>query len=535
MASPAQPPFDARDAASCLAFLANLPIMNVPLAHDSIGRLLKAVHDAPPPAAEYLAVLEAAHEPLAFLQEEVATRYAARPLPANDVESAIFAKVVSLWRLMASAYARVADLGGGDAGVQDKLALICQRCLHYAGQTIVEHYRAHRQLDAGAWLELHGFFDTAEEWGLADTEVGGSPEQTATTGAITYATVLLIDLANPYGRTPKELAWIIRWAKLMAPRAAVRKPDDAGGRGYGLDLMQDRGLLPVDHLSETPSARLFDTSKLGEPVQRLLARLKAGEDPKALELGDDCPAPLAGRLLLQIYRPWCLAAMPRRFERARAKGVLSIALQAESIYFHLTGGEFVQPQHARIFSRAEMEQYWTFRNQLDPKRPLNVRAAALGLTLDVWDIADQSLNGYRVCRNAAGPRVEHNQLIALKPPGKDDFTLGRITWLFQERDGGLQAGIHVLPGPVTGVAVRPTGAGIGPSDKYMPGFFVPGIVALKEPLSVILPPGWFTPGRVVEIVTDRPVAARLEELMAKGPNFERCSFTLADQPLPAAL
>ena len=91
MASPAQPPFDARDAASCLAFLANLPIMNVPLAHDSIGRLLKAVHDAPPPAAEYLAVLEAAHEPLAFLQEEVATRYAARPLPANDVESAIFA------------------------------------------------------------------------------------------------------------------------------------------------------------------------------------------------------------------------------------------------------------------------------------------------------------------------------------------------------------------------------------------------------------------------------------------------------------
>lgn len=535
MESSAQPPFDARDPAGCRVFLENLPITNVPLAHDLVGKLLKAVHDLPPAAPEYLSVLEAAHEPLAFLQEEVAARYAARPLPANDVESAIFAKVVSLWRLMASAYARVAELGGNDPGVQEKLALICQRCLHYAGQAIVEHYRAHRQLDAGAWLELHGFFDTAEEWGLVDADVRESPEKAGATCAITYATVLLIDLANPYGRTPKELAWIIRWAKLMAPRASVRKPDDAGGRGYGLDLLQDRGLLPVDHLSDTPSARLFDTSRLGEPVQQLLARLKAGEDPAALELGDDCSAVHAMRLLLQLYRPWCLAAMPRRFERAMASGILSIALQAESIYFHVTGGEFVQPQHARIFSRAEMERYWTFRNQLDPKLPLNLRTAALGFALDVWAIADQSLNGYRVSRNAAGPRIEHNQLIALKPPGKEDFVLGRITWLFQDRAGGLQAGIHVLPGPVSGVSVRPTGIGVTASDQYVPSFFVPGIVALKEPLSVILPPGWFSPGRVVEIFTDRPVAAKLQELLAKGPNFERCSFTLADQPLRAAL
>ncbi len=542
MASSAHLPFDVRDPAGCRAYLANLPITNVPLAHDLLGKLLTAVRDTPPSAAEYLSILEAAHGPLAFLQAEVAARYAARPLPANAVESAIFARVVSLWRLMANAYARVAELGGQDPGIQEKLAMICQRCIHYAGQTIVEHYRAHRQIDAGLWLELHGYYDTAEEWRLVDAEIGESPEQAgedeqaraaATTCAITYATVLLIDLANPFGRTPKELAWILRWARLMAPRATIRKPDDTGGRGYGLDLMRDCGLRPVDHLSDTPSARLFDTSGLGEPVQRLLAQLKAGEDPKALELGDDCPALHAGRLLLQLYRPWCLAAMPRRFERFRADGMLSIALQPESIHFHVTGREFVQPQHARIFSRAEMERYWTFRNQLDPTLPLNIRTAALGFALDIWRIADQSLNGYRVNRDAAGPRVEHNQLIALKPPGKDDFLLGRITWLVQERGGGVQAGIHILPGPVTGVAVRPTGAGIGPADQYVPGFFVPAIVALKEPLSVVLPPGWYSPGRVVEIFTDRPVAAQLEELVAKGPNFERCSFKLSDQPLPA--
>ena len=54
MASPVQSPFDPRDPAGCRAFLANLPITDVPLAHDLVGKLLKAVHDTPPPATDRL-------------------------------------------------------------------------------------------------------------------------------------------------------------------------------------------------------------------------------------------------------------------------------------------------------------------------------------------------------------------------------------------------------------------------------------------------------------------------------------------------
>lgn len=527
---------DTRDAARCREAIRALPITNIAGAHAFLQKLLDALLDAPPAApADHLSVLEAAREPLAFLQETIANRYAAKPLPASPDEAAAFERVVALWRLMARSYARVAQLGGGKPETADRLALVCQRCIHYAGQTVIEYYRARRAVAPGAWLDLHGYYDTAEDWGLAGTAVAEPLLESQATCASTYAAALLVDLANPYSRTPKELIWIRRWAEALAAETAVNRPDaEAGGRGYGLDLMLDRGLRPVEHLSGTPSARLFDTARLGPRVQALLAGLKAGRGPASLGLGDDCTAAQAARLLLQLYRPWCLAAMPRRFERTRATGTLAVHYDPEAIYFHAAGAEFVQPRHARSYSHAEVEILWTFRNQIDPAQPLNLRAAQLGYAADLWEIADRSLNGFRVSRNAAGPRIEHGQLLAIKAPEQDDFLLARIGWLYEDGEGRLQAGIHVLPAPVKGVALRPTGVTVAATDKYVPGYFLPGVPSLKEGASVVLPLGWYTPGRIIEIFTDRPVSVRLGELLARGPNFERCSFTLADSPPGAA-
>lgn len=519
---------DAQPASHFRQILANLPVTNVPVACDILEALLKSMQQSPPPVAEYMAVLETAREPLAFLQDAVAARYGAKPLPPTEDENAAFARTVLLWRLMADGYAALVRLGGTDPEVQKQMALVCQRSIHYAGQVVTEYFRGRRAVPAGVWTELHGRLQTAADRGLANVPVNEPiGVEGPTTVTETYAATLLVDLANPYSRAPKELAWVSRWARLLAPATRITRPDDnAGGRGYGIDLTHDSGLLPVDHLAATPSARLFDTSALGERVQSLFARVKAGESPESLGLGNDCPPARAARLLAQLYRPWCLAAMPRRFQRTRASGVLAVAYGLESIHFHITGGDFTQPQHTRSYSRAQVEELWTFRNQLDPTRPLNLRSTQVGHTLDIWDVADQSLNGFRAFRNAAGPRVEHGQLLALKPPGGDQFALGLISWLVLENDGRLQAGIHVLPGPATGVAVRQTGVGISMADPYSRGFFLPPVLAIKEPVSVIVPPGWYVPGRVVEIFTDRPVLAKLGELLAKGPNFERCSFSL---------
>jgi hypothetical protein len=105
--------------------------------------------------------------------------------------------------------------------------------------------------------------------------------------------------------------------------------------------------------------------------------------------------------------------------------------------------------------------------------------------------------------------------------------LGRITWLSSRNDGKLEAGIQVLPGPAKGVGVRLTGLGVSPNEQYARGFFVPPVTALKEPISVVIPNGWHSTDRVIEVFTDRPVLARLGQLLSRGPNFDRCTFSLA--------
>ncbi len=520
---------DSRNPDHCQQAVAALPITNIATAHEMLRELLAAMYKAPPPPLDYLAVLEQARQPLIFLQENAGLRYASRPLPADQEESAAFDRTVGLWRLAADSYARVAQFGGGDEQVRKQLALVCQRCVHYAGQSIIEHYRARRSLAPRLWIDLHGYYETAEEWGLANEAVAEPIGGTPTTATETYATVLLAELANPYSRTPKELSWILRWARKMAADTALLPPGSEGGhRGYSIDLMQDRGPRPADHVAATPSTRLFETARLGERVQTLLGRLKDGYTPGSLGLGDDCAKTQAHRLLLQLYRPWCLAAMPRRFERNRTSGSLSVAYEIESIYFHVTGAEFVQPAHVRTYSRTQIEEMITFKYQLETDRPVNLAAVQARHPVDCWEIADQSLNGFRILRAPLGPRIEHGQLMAVRPPHKEHFVLAHVTWLALERDGRLQAGLQLLPAPSRGVAVRGTGPGVSPSDKYLPGFFLPAVVTLKEQVSVVLPAGWYSPGRVVEVLTtDRPVMVHLGEMLARGANFERCTFTLA--------
>jgi hypothetical protein len=45
--------------------------------------------------------------------------------------------------------------------------LILHRCIYYTGMAITEHHRARQELPAGVWLNLHGYYASAEEWGVA--------------------------------------------------------------------------------------------------------------------------------------------------------------------------------------------------------------------------------------------------------------------------------------------------------------------------------------------------------------------------------
>lgn len=521
-------PIDTRDAHACTALIAGLPLTNAGASHRALAMLLAELSRRAPAAAAYLEVLETLRAPLAFLQGEIAKRYAARPLPPTPEEREAFGRVLALWQAMARAYAQVAQQGGDDARVQESLALICQRCVHYAGKVILECYRARREPAPGAWIDLHGYFATAEEWGIDKTAVSEPLNEVhkRQSPAEAYAAILLVDLAGPYSRGAHEFAWICRWARRFAPLTSINPLGETiETRAFGIDLMADASARPLDQLPQGGSVRHFDTRKLAPKLQKLLASLKKGTNPAVLGLGEDCPPATAHRLLLRLYKPWCLNATPRRFQRRHASGLAQCCLGFEAIHFHLTGAEFNQPDHVRLYSRGDMERIWTFRDQLDPTQS-SLRAAQvqLGYPLERWEVANQSVSGFRLQRGEAGARIAHGQLFCLKPPDGEHFLLAQVSWNLMLGDD-LLVGIHVLPGVPQGIAVRPTGANVSPSERYERAFLLPAVPVLDEPASLVLPRGWFQAGRVVEAFTDRPARLRLDRPLDHGPDFERIAFT----------
>ena len=521
-------PIDTADARACIALIAGLPLTNAREAHQTLVMLLTGLSHRSPDAVAYLDVLETTRAPLAFLQDEIAQRYASKPLPPTPAEGEAFRQVLALWQAMARAYAQVAQLGSGDPKIQDKLALICQRCVHYAGKVILEFYRARRDHSPGAWIDLHGYFATAEEWGIDKAAVTEPLNEInkSQSAAEAYIAILLVDLASPYSRNAHEFSWICRWARRFASLTVVRPlGEPLETRAFGVDLMRDASTRPLELLPRTDSVRWFDTRQLSPLIQEMLAKLRERERPVALGLGDDCPASVASRLLLQLYKPWCLNATPRRFQRRGASGVAQICLGFEAIHYHVSGAEFNQPEHVRIYSRGDMERIWTFRDQVDPTQlSLRTSQVEIGYPLERWDVENQSVSGFRLLRGEAGARIEHGQMLSLKPPDGEHFLMAQVSWNLMQKDD-LLIGVHVLPGVPQGIAVRPTGLKVSPSERYERAFLLPAVPALKEEASLVLPRGWFQSERVIEVFTDRQTKLKLGELLTQGPDFERVTFT----------
>ncbi len=519
---------DTADARACAALITSLPLTNAREAHQTLVMLLTGLAHRPPPAAAYLDVLETLRSPLAFLQDEVAQRYAAKPLPPTPAESEAFHQVLALWQAMARAYAQVAQLGADDPQVQNRLALICQRCVHYAGKVIIEFYRARREPSPGIWIDLHGYYATAEEWGIDKKPVAEPLNETSKTqsAAEAYIAILLVDLASPYSRSAHEFSWLCRWAQRFAPLTVVRPlGEPLETRAFGVDLMRDASTRPLQLLPRTGSVRWFDTRQLSPQIQEMLARLRERQSPAALGLGDDCPATAASRLLLHLYKPWCLNATPRRFQRRGSSGVAQVCLGFEAIHYHVGGIEFNQPEHVRIYSRGDMERIWTFRDQIDPTQlSVHTSQMQLGYPLERWQVENQSVSGFRLQRGEAGARIAHGQLFCLRPPDGEHFLLAQVSWNLMQKDD-LLIGIHVLPGVPQAIAVRPTGIKVSPSERYERAFLLPAVPALKEVATLVLPRGGFQAERVVEVFTDRQAKLKLVELLSHGPDFERVTYT----------
>ncbi|MCL2344538.1 MAG: hypothetical protein FWC58_01630, partial [Desulfobulbus sp.] len=282
-------PLSFSDLAAGSAYLARLPLTDPALAEEQLLRFLDALIRQPPEPAVLFALVEQARRPLHAVSDELARHYHAKPLPLAAEEDAHFRRALAAWGKMAKVYALCARLEPPDTASAEyglRMATILHRCLYYTGMLILEHFRARRELPPGLWLELHGYYETAEEWGIAHLPVRDALENGLHPShcAAVYVALMLIEVASPYNHSIRDLNLIHRWASAWAPLVSIHRLDDEFvAPPYVVELMQDAPLHP-SAASETlgPDARRFDTTRLGLQINHLLVQLHQRITPSQL-------------------------------------------------------------------------------------------------------------------------------------------------------------------------------------------------------------------------------------------------------------
>lgn len=522
-----QQPVPFGDAAGCKLWLKNLPLTHVVLAHSTLAAQLELVNRSPLPALERLKISELLREPVAFLQSEMAKKYLGRPVPFEEAQHHIWNSVAGLWATMDAAYGlSLQSCLEDDREVTPHIALITQRRLHYTARRMLEHYRAYREIGADLWRQAHELHAMAQQQGYAERAVKDSLGEHAdsVTCSAVYARMLLTDLADPYRLTSRQLAQIDRWLEKWAARATVvaTTPDATAPARILIDPAGSSGPVILDH-GRAPF--YLDTNRFATTFHKRIKLLRKGESPAALGLGDDCARTDCEALLTDLCRRWFeIAPRHRSFTRRHGVNKAQAALGMAAIHFFVSGEKpFRQPGEQEKLSKREIEDLQFYGRISDQTEKLH--ASQLGFALETWQIQDESALGFHLARtDQEGLRIVPNQLIVVRPADSAAYLLGTIKWLTFPADQGFHVGVRLLPGAPLAIAAHPLALLADAANKFTQAFLLPDMPVLRETTSLILPLGWFSPGKLVEIQEKERITVKLLSLVEKGGDYERVRF-----------
>jgi hypothetical protein len=516
------------DAASCKQWVAGLPLTNVSSSHAEILQLLQQLNQARIPALERLRINEMLREPVGFVQQALARKYAGKPIPFGALEQSAWSSTCALWQAMDASYRRVLQACvNGEAEVAEYGALVTQRCLRYVGLQMLERYRAYRQVEGSLLHHLHTLFAYAEQQDFATRSVKDSlnRHQDATTCMAAYVQALLIHAANPYQHSTKQLMLLDKWLDKWAVRVPVEREQPADGPLPLLvvDLESSDGArFGIGSRMETP--RYLHTARLAEGLRKRIKFLRKGGAPAELDVGDECVQPACEQLLTAVYQEWCEKQPARACDRRMGVASAGVCFGMPAIHYFVSDRKiFDQPRATAggAMSWKDAEDLAIFG------RVAQKNAGSIGFPLDDWAIQDENAMGFCLARSEkVAVAVGRNRILALRPSDTSTFLVGSIRWLMSKVDGQLQVGVKSIPGVPKAIAARPVQLNGDAANKFMQALLLSEVPALKTPSRLILPAGFFQPRRLLELqVGEQRMTVKLLELLDKGADFELVTYS----------
>jgi len=513
----------------CKDWLQTVPLANVGTAQRELLGELEELNRLAIKPAERLAVMETLREAVHFVQVEQVKKFANRALPMTEAETAAFIDTNELWEQMQVGYSHCLEAALAGDG-RSQAALICQRVLAYISLKMLYYYRAYRQVPGIEWRALHEAYAYAEKLRVADTAVKDLMNRDVhdSSPRIAYVRGVLMGMCSPNELGQRSLSFVSFLLERWAAKVEILEAPVAEGEGVAplvADLEGDACPERVENPAPRKGLRYLDTRALAKSLRNRVGLLRKGEPPSKLALGEDCVQPSCEQLLVFLYRQWCQQKPGRALDRKGGGATADVCGELGAIHYYLTGRGFRQPGAGeKELTQKQRDEIATFGRV--STRDEDDYSEAHGFTVERWTIEDESAQGVRMVRKSGdvGRRSSQGQLMAVRPGDAKTFMLGQVRWLMQAENGDLFAGVKLLPGLPAGSAARPTGLNVQ-QEKYIPILTLGAVQALNAPPTLVLPVGWYKPGRIIEVNNGESAQKmKLTELVERGSDFERVAY-----------
>jgi len=517
------------DSASCVRWVSTLPLTNIPAAQQRLTSQITLVGQAEPATIELLKILEVLRDPIVHLQQEAASKYSGKALPLESIELAAWKKTVGLWQELAHAYLVCRDAYvRGEKTLQPHGALITLRCLQYIGCMMLEYYRIHSQPPAALWRELHQLYLFAEQSDISHTPVMDeiNRQQRSSNCAAVFCHALLIQLANPFTLSARQLNFVDRWLDDWSPLASLslQLPSSPAIPPLAVDLTGNRGAASAQELDQSTGLRYLDLEQLARMLRQTIILLKQGQAPAQLALGGDAHQPGCENLLMLLYIQWCRSGTSRGEHRNTNEEKVQVCLGTHAAHFYISGRAFRMPGGS--LSRQEEQDLQLF-GRISERTEIML-ASGTSVAIESWQLVNHSGAGFMCMLREpdARVRISHNQLIAVRRNTDRSFQIGVVQWLRVEENNELFIGVRLLPGNARAVAARPVNFKLPGVNTFERALLLPESSTPAAPATLILPSGWYQAGRFVDLHDEQKQVARLDGLLEKGSDFDRCIISL---------
>ena len=518
------------DHASCKRWIESLPLTNLQSAQRSLTEQIAQVRQAAIAPGELLRMLEALHEPVHYVQTELARKYTAKPLPLDSNEAVLWTRTLGLWEEFTAAYLACRDAHvQGDAGLRNHGALIVMRCLRYSAYAMFEHYRIYRQVPVSRWKTLHQLYVFAEQSGFSHTAVADAfnREEADSTCCAAYCQALLAHLANPFALSGRQMQffarWLEKWSGLVG--LSVQPLAPSAIPALCVDLAGSAGPTFADGAEPLTSLRYLDLEQIGRTLRQTITLLKQGQTPVMLGLGDEARQPGCENLLMLLYIQWCRAGTGRGEPRNMLEEKAQVCLGVHAAHYFVSGRSFRTP--GATLSRQEEHDMQLFGHISE--RTERALVSAESSAVESWELVNQSNSGFMCMlrEHDAQLRIGHNQLVAVRRGTSKLFYLGLVQWMRAEENDELYVGVRLFPGIARAVVARPANFNAPSGIKgYERALLLPEMAVPATPATLILPTGWYQAGRFVELFGDQKQVAKLINVIEKGSDFDRCTVSL---------